>query len=501
MRASAPTADSASNNAHKLTAESDPNSYLNYYKRATAYLSQGKQSAALDDFNSIIAMNPQFAQAYFQKAKVLAKEGDLDDAAKAMKQFSKLKPSDEAGSKLSSDISGAKSALKAAENAAKKKNWDDCVAEATKAIHVSPNSKHVRELRVRCETERGDAQAVFADMTRLAALDPTNLDAHVKLAQLAYYLIDPTSALNELKKCLHSDPDNKACKKLHRAWRAGAKQLQQAHNFVNGGKPRKAINLLRGTQDEPGLIPSFEAALDEAVRDGLVAPQFSAKEKSAPRRELLALGCRATVDAQDFGSRAGKQWCEALLQLEPENESALVFEGERLLKAEDWEGAVRALQKAFERNRSQAILQKLQKAERLLKVSKQKDYYKVLDVPRDADERTIKKAFRKKAKENHPDKNGGSEKEMQAINEAYEVLSDPELRARYDNGDDPNDPTGGQGGNPFGHHGGGGMPFFFQQGGGFPGGGFPGGGFPGGGFPGGGGGGGGGQKFHFQWGQ
>lgn len=485
----------------KLTPESDPTSYLNYYKRATAYLSQGKQNAALDDFNAIIDLNPSFAQAYFQKAKVLAKEGDFDDAASAMKKFSKLKPGDTAGSKLSSDISSAKAALKAAEAAAKKKKWDECVEQATRAVHVAPNSKAVRELRVRCETERGDAQAVFADMTRLTSLSPSDTEAHVRLAQLAYYLIDGTSALNELKKCLHSDPDNKACKKLHRTWRAQGKALQQAHNFVNGGKPRKAINLLRGTADEPGLIPAFEAALDEAVKTGVIAPQFQAREKSAPRRELLSLGCRATVDAQDFGSRAGKAWCEALLQLEPDNESALVFEGERLLKAEDWEGAVRALQRAFEKNRNQAILQKLQKAERLLKVSKQKDYYKVLDVPRDADERTIKKAFRKKAKENHPDKKGGSEKDMQAINEAYEVLSDPELRARYDNGDDPNDPTGGQGGNPFGHHGGGGMPFFFQQGGGFPGGGFPGGGFPGGGFPGGGGGGGGGgQKFHFQWG-
>ena len=82
----------------------------------------------------------------------------------------------------------------------------------------------------------------------------------------------------------------------------------------------------------------------------------------------------------------------------------------------------------------------------------------------------------------HPDK-GGSEAKMAAVNEAYEVLSKPELRQRFDNGDDPNDPMAGQGGNPFTGGGfpggfpggGGGNPFaqFFQQagGGGFPGGG------------------------------
>ena len=77
---------------------------------------------------------------------------------------------------------------------------------------------------------------------------------------------------------------------------------------------------------------------------------------------------------------------------------------------------------------------------------------------------------------------------MAAINEAYEVLSDPELRARFDRGDDPNNPEQQQGGpfhgSPFGQ-GGGGQQFVFKQGGGgfkFQGGGGGGGGFN---FPGG----------------
>jgi DnaJ family protein C protein 3 len=88
----------------------------------------------------------------------------------------------------------------------------------------------------------------------------------------------------------------------------------------------------------------------------------------------------------------------------------------------------------------------------------------VLDVPRDADARTIKKAYRKATKKHHPDKEGGSESAMASVNEAYEVLSNPELRARFDNGDDPNDPHAGAGGGQGGgfHHqgGGGGHPFY-----------------------------------------
>jgi len=64
-----------------------------------------------------------------------------------------------------------------------------------------------------------------------------------------------------------------------------------------------------------------------------------------------------------------------------------------------------------------------------------KDYYKTLGVPRDADQDAIKKAYRKLARQHHPDTNKGdkkSEEKFKEINEANEVLSDPEKRKLYD---------------------------------------------------------------------
>ncbi len=64
-----------------------------------------------------------------------------------------------------------------------------------------------------------------------------------------------------------------------------------------------------------------------------------------------------------------------------------------------------------------------------------KDYYKTLGVARGADEKEIKKAFRKLAQQYHPDKNPGdksAEARFKEINEAYTVLSDADKRAKYD---------------------------------------------------------------------
>lgn len=46
----------------QLTSDLDPSSYLNYYKRATVYLSLGRHSQAIDDFDHIIRLNPAFVQ-------------------------------------------------------------------------------------------------------------------------------------------------------------------------------------------------------------------------------------------------------------------------------------------------------------------------------------------------------------------------------------------------------------------------------------------------------
>lgn len=66
---------------------------------------------------------------------------------------------------------------------------------------------------------------------------------------------------------------------------------------------------------------------------------------------------------------------------------------------------------------------------------KYKDYYEILGVQKTSSPEEIKKAYRKLAKKYHPDLNGGSEEaaeKLKEVNEAFEVLSDPQKKSRYD---------------------------------------------------------------------
>lgn len=180
----------------------------------------------------------------------------------------------------------------------------------------------------------------------------------------------------------------------------------------------------------------------------------------------------------------------ALVEVDKEDYDAQHFLAKILDASDAFDQAVHAWRRLREIRNDAEAGKGLQKAEIALKQSKEKNYYKTLGVPRNANTRKIKKAYRMLAMKLHPDKHSGAseqkrkevESEFQEVAEAYEVLSDDEKRAKYDRGEPVFENQGGGGqqgrrGFPF-HH--------FARGGG--------GGFPGGGF----GGGGPGNTFHFQ---
>ena len=260
----------------------------------------------------------------------------------------------------------------------------------------------------------------------------------MKSARLGYFLFpyhsptEPTSpAMASLKQCLHYDPDSPQCLKMHRLVKAFDKSFKALDKALQSDDWRGVLKLLLGTSTDAsdGFAAKYDAALAEHVtRETMeLHAQMHMPDplRTSPRRAVILKAlCRAHVKTGQV--KKGERWCGALLGMEGWEDDAdgAVGMAEALFKREEWEEAVRVLERAFEAGGRQdrevrvhcyslapswgpplhawslmwgtyalgQIHQRLVKAQKLLKQSKQKDYYKVLGVARDADTRTIKKA-------------------------------------------------------------------------------------------------------------
>ncbi|KAI6088228.1 DnaJ domain-containing protein [Hypoxylon rubiginosum] len=463
----------------------DPNDYLTYFKRATTYLSLGRTSQATSDFNKVLKLRPDFEGAHLQLGKLKAKSADWDGAKEHY-----LLAKEKAGSSEFDKLVEAQGAAKLAEAAAQQGNWDECISQAGEAIFIANRAPNLRELRVKCRFEKGEVEEGMSDLHHILQMKAGDTTPYLQISATTFYgLGDMEQGMNQIKKCLHSDPESKTCKKLLRQEKNIDKTLTKVNKALERNQPMTGVKLLVPSGEDQGLINEVEEQVKEFKQNGVI-PERAPNVLLA---RLVETACQAYFEAN--GKKAST-YCPKALALDENSFYGLLYKGKTQLEAEEFEPSIASFKKASElRPDKNAVVSPLmQKAQVALKRSKTKDYYKVLGVAHDADERQIKAAYRKLTKLHHPDKAAkqglskeDAEKKMAGINEAYEVLSDPELRARFDRGDDPNsheqqNPF--QQGGPFGG-GGGGNPFMFQQGGGQQfqfkfggsGGGFPGG-FP-----------------------
>lgn len=470
----------------------DPKNYLTIFKRGATYLSLGRNAQASRDFDQVLVLKPGFEGALMQRAKLRGRSADWDAARKDYVAAGKQ------GGQEIIDLDEAEGAAKLAADAEKAGDWEACVSQAGVAILVAGTALDLRQRRARCRFEKGEIMEGIADLNHVLQINNAATEPHLQIAAMTFYGLGETEkGITAISKCLHNDPDNKACSKLRKSQKAITRTLKKFDTLMEKRQYASAVKLLipgSNPEEDPGLL----AEVKEDTKSFRETGYIHAKASDGLYANLIERACEAYTEMNNL--KKAQPFCDEALTYNPDCLPALIGKAQRQLDADDFEAAIGTLNHAKEAHGNQQKIQDLlNKAHTLLKRSKQKDYYKVLGVSRDADSREIKRAFRRLTVQHHPDKahqNGVSpeeaQKKMASINEAYEVLSDPELKQRFDNGDDPNDPMSGQGGQPFQGSpfgGGGGQQFFFRQGGGS--GGFPGGaqfkfggggGFPGG-FP------------------
>ncbi|GMP50454.1 hypothetical protein CsSME_00017066 [Camellia sinensis var. sinensis] len=431
-----------------------PGDTAELFERVSQSIKVKHYSEALDDLNAAIEADPTLSEAYWHRASVLRQLCRYEDSEENYKKFLELKPGNSAAEKELSQLLQAQSALETAMNLYDSGNFTKSSDYVVKIVLLfSPACSRAKLLKVKLLLTAKDYSGAITETGYILKEDENNLEALLLRGRAYYYLADHDVASRHFQKGLHLDPEHHELKKAYFGLKNLTKKTKSAEENENKGKLRLAVE-------------DYKAAL--ALDPNHLAHNFH-----------LHLGlCKVLVKLGR--GKDGVSSCTEVLDIDEELVEALVQRGEARLLIEDWGGAVADLKSAVEKSPQDThIREALMRAERSLKLSQRKDWYKILGISKTASISEIKRAYKKLALQWHPDKNVDNREEaetkFQEIAAAYEVLGDEEKRTRYDRGEDIEDMGMGTGGGGFNPFGGGGQQFTFHFEGGFPGGGFPGG--------------------------
>lgn len=423
--------------------EGDPSNYLTLFKRGTVYLALGKTRFAIQDFSRVLELKPDFTAARLQRATVYTKSGDYHLAGIDFEEVLRAEPHNALARESYERLAPAEEQWTIVQELLRRGDNRNAITMLTQLLEVSPWSLTFRQSRSEAYIAENDLLAAISDLRSANKLSQDSTEGYFRLAELLYKIGQATNALKEIRECLRLDPEHKDCFPFYKKLRKVEKNLSAAEQS-------------RDEKRYTDCISSAESVLKQEAEEPMIT--FEAK------RILCTCYMREEQHTKAL------TYCKEALEI-MRDARVLCDRAEAYIGAEMFDDAIRDFQAALEIDENlQRAKDGVEKAKRLQKQSERRDYYKILGVKRNASKQEIIKAYRKAAQKWHPDNYRDEEKKVAEkkfidIAAAKEVLTDPEKRRQFDNGEDPLDPEGNQqnfrGGNPFAqfHHG---SPFQFK---------------------------------------
>ncbi len=227
----------------------DPRNYLTIFQRGATYLSLGKNDKASQDFDKVLTIRPDFEGALLQRAKIKSRNADW---VAAREDYVRAKKTESADFTQLEEAWGAASLASDAEKAG---DWESCVGHAGTAIMVASTALNLRQLRARCRFERGEVLEGVSDLAHALQISPSAIEPHMQISTMMFYsMADTDKGIEQMRKCLRSDPDSKTCSKLFRREKQLDKVLRQATGLKEKRQFNSAVKLLVGTAEDPGLM-------------------------------------------------------------------------------------------------------------------------------------------------------------------------------------------------------------------------------------------------------
>uniref|UniRef100_A0A3Q3G2H3 DnaJ homolog subfamily C member 3 n=1 Tax=Labrus bergylta TaxID=56723 RepID=A0A3Q3G2H3_9LABR len=383
----------------------------NHMEMGKKLLAAGQLADALSHFHAAVDGDSNNYMAFYRRATVFLAMGKSRSALPDLSKVIELKP----------DFTSAR--LQRGNLLLKQGRLDEAESDFKKVTCVWDVSS--REMRAECFIQMEEMGKAISDLKATSKLKNDNTQAFYKLSTIYYKLGDHEMSLNEVRECLKLDPDHKQCYSHYKQVKKLNKQIQSAEELIQEHRYEDAVSKYEAVmKTEPNVQP-FSLLAKQRICHALSQSQQTSRAISV---------------------------CSDVLQTDPENVSALKDRAEAYLQDEQYDEAIKDYETAGKHSENdRQVSEGLERAQRLLKQSQKRDYYKILGVKRTAQKKEIIKAYRKLAQQWHPDNFQDPEEKKKAekkfidIVQAKEVLTDPEMRTKFDHGEDPMDPQSQQG--------------------------------------------------------
>jgi len=444
--------------------KADPENAAYYNNRAQAEMTLDLTQKSILSLEKCLELEPKNVKAMIRLGKNYIKLGMADKAEEVAKSALEQDPTNSAAVNTRNEANYLKQRIQCAKEALNKGDFRQALNFAQAAVRQAPESRELGLIRTQGFVAAGDFDQAYSLTTKLMRDNQNDPKLLTIRAKCLYLQENFANAERHLQQALQLDPDDREAQVLIKKIRKLQRMKDAGNKHFKAGRNEKAVEEYTKCLEVDPENKSFNAKLH----------------------------CNRAAALQKIGKHeAALKDSQKAIELNPDYGKAYIRKAWTLRAMggkENLEMAVHAYEEA-ERvvGRTQDLRNNIRETKLELKKAKRKDYYKILGLPKGeaSNEAEIKKAYKKSALRLHPDRHASKSEEDQAkaeadfkeVGEAYAVLSDPEKRRKYDEGQtleeieqghpgmahDPNEIFqmffgGGMGGGGF-HRGGGGFHF------------------------------------------
>ena len=413
--------------------ELNPSEPVLYSNRATCYKCLGKYKESVSDYKRAVQLNPRNTKNMRKLSTVYIILGNFGEAQMLLQKCSNLEPQD---SSHYYELNRAKKMVEDYEKInekMKEQKWEDVEEESKKLLNDAPAFKELQKIYINACLELCKFKQVIDYINNSVSSYTKSRDEEFNylLAKTYYFKGDYDLARKEINNLIRRGFNDDKYAKLKKHIETINDAKIRANTYFKNNNYQQAINeytkLLEFDPENKNFMSLIltnralcykkQGKNMEALKDADKAIEYNPNYSTAYiRRALIYEEFKMFDDAKADLSKAK--------ELDPSNTKIDGYTNEANQKSE---------------------------------AARNRDYYQILGINRNATPEEIKKAYRKLALKYHPDRNSETEqtkkiaqRKFQDVSDAYSVLSDPKKKEMFDQGVDPLNPETASGAGPAG---------------------------------------------------